>query len=286
MTAVPPRGSRSSSDAAAHRDAVPDGHQEPLPEVSRRAFVEQVMGMPVSIHVRGDVRGELDRPVVATAVEQAFGVLRRVDSVFSTWRDDSDLMRLRRGDLAPAQAHPWLAEVEQLCVEAEGRTGGLFSASFGQTATRARSGVSSATAAYDPTGLVKGWAVERAAMHLRHVAGISWCVNAGGDLLAGVGHEASASTWRIGIEDPRVPGVVAATVPLRVGGLATSGTAARGAHVLDPRTGAPVTRDGSATVWGPTLLWADVWATALFVDPRAAEAALVGADPAYRSLLL
>jgi FAD:protein FMN transferase len=254
-------------------------------DIARRAFVEQVMGMPVSIHVRGDERGEVDRRAIATAVEQAFGVLRRVDSVFSTWRDDSDLMRLRRGDLAPAQAHPWLAEVEQLCAEAERQTRGLSSASFGQIATRAH-GVSSATAAYDPTGLVKGWAVERAAMHLRHVPGISWCVNAGGDLLAGAGREASPSTWRVGIEDPRVPGVVAATIPLRVGGLATSGAAARGAHVLDPRTGAPVTRDGSATVWGPTLLWADVWATALFVDPQAGEAALGDADPAYRSLLL
>jgi thiamine biosynthesis lipoprotein len=233
------------------------------------------MGLPVSIHVRADGPDVLDGHEVMTAVAQAYAVLRRVDSVFSTWRDDSDLMRLRRGDLAPAQAHSWLAEVENLCAEAEERTAGLFSASYGE-----------ARSAYDPTGLVKGWAVERAAMHLRHVPGITWCVNAGGDLLAGAGRGASPSTWRVGIEDPRVSGVVAATIPLRVGGLATSGAAARGAHVLDPRTGAPVTRDGSATVWGPTLVWADVWATALFVDPRAGEAALGGADPAYRSLLL
>jgi thiamine biosynthesis lipoprotein len=73
---------------------------------------------------------------------------------------------------------------------------------------------------------------------------------------------------------------------MRAGGLAPSGAAARGAHVVDPRTGTPVGRDGSATVWGPSLLWADVWATALFVDPQAGEAALRGADPAYRSLVL
>ena len=48
----------------------------------------------------------------------------------------------------------------------------------------------------------------------------------------------------------------------------------------------PIGRDGSATVWGPTLLWADVWATALFVDPAAGAATLEGADPAYRSLVL
>ncbi len=239
----------------------------------RRAFVEQVMGLPVSIHLRAGRRQALDGHEVLTAVEQTFGVLRRVDTVFSTWRDDSDLLRVRRGDLDPAGAHPWLAEVERLCAEAERRTAGLFSASYG-------------SAGYDPTGMVKGWAVEQAAMHLRHVPGISWCVNAGGDLLAGTGRGASPSTWRVGVEDPRVPGVVAARIPLRVGGLATSGAAARGAHVVDPRTGAAITREGSATVWGPTLLWADVWATALFVDPYAGEAALGAADPAYRSLLL
>ena len=239
--------------------------------------------MPLSIHLRGDVRGDaprgLDRPAVDAAVGQAFGVLRRVDAVFSTWRADSDLVRVRRGDLDPAQAHPWLAEVQLLCAEAERRTGGLFSASYDTSALSVADG-------YDPTGLVKGWAVERAAMHLRHVPGISWCVNAGGDLLAGAGRGASPSTWRVGVEDPRVPGVLAATVPLCVGGLATSGAAARGAHVVDPRSGARVIRDGSATVWGPTLLWSDVWATALFVDARAGEVTLGRADPAYRSLLL
>ncbi|KRF26911.1 hypothetical protein ASG95_13905 [Phycicoccus sp. Soil803] len=227
------------------------------------------MGLPVSVHVRGDV----DRPEVGTAVDQLWGVLHRADAVFSTWRPDSELMRLRRGDLSAAQVHPWLAEVEQLCVDAERRTGGLFSASFDG-------------AHHDPTGLVKGWAVERAALHLRHVPGISWCVNAGGDLLAGAGRQAAASTWTIGVEDPRVPGSVAATIPLRVGGLATSGAAARGAHVVDPRIGTPIGRDGSATVWGPTLLWADVWATALFVDPAEGAVTLEGADPAYRSLVL
>lgn len=237
----------------------------------RRAFVEQVMGMPVSIHVRAQSNAGLEDPQVSTAVEQVFAVLRRVDSVFSTWREDSDLMRLRRGDLDPAEAHPWLAEVERLCVEAKRRTAGLFSASLG---------------AYDPTGLVKGWAVEQAAMHLRHVPGVSWCVNAGGDLLAGAGHAASPSTWLVGVQDPREPGMVAATIPLRSGGLATSGTAARGAHIVDPRTGRPITRSGSATVWGPSLLWADVWATALFVDPMVGERALGAAEPAYRSVLL
>ena len=227
------------------------------------------MGMPVSLHGRGDV----DRPEVSTAVAQVWGVLRRADAVFSTWRGDSDLLRVRRGDLPAAAAHPWMVEVEQLCARAQERTAGLFNASYG-------------AAGYDPTGLVKGWAVERAALHLADVPGISWCVNAGGDLLAGAGRGVVPGTRRVGVQDPGKPGRVAATVTLGAGGLATSGAAARGPHVVDPRTGVAIDRPGSATVWGPSLVWADVWATALFVDPVAGATALEGADPAYRSLLL
>jgi thiamine biosynthesis lipoprotein len=102
-----------------------------------------------------------------------------------------------------------------------------------------------------------------------------------------VGREVAASApWRLGIEDPRDRSRVEAVVQLRVGGLATSGSAARGAHVVDPRNGVPVSRPGSASVWGPSLMWADVWATALYVDPAQGQAALSAADPAYRCLVL
>ena len=42
-----------------------------------------------------------------------------------------------------------------------------------------------------------------------------------------------------------------------------------------------ITRSGSATVVGPDLLWADVWATAAWVDPVRAEQLMAERDPAY-----
>ena len=151
------------------------------------------MGMPVSVHVRG--RDAEFGPDVDTAVAQAFSHLRRVDAVFSTWRPDSDLRRVRRGELVESAAHPWLAEVRALCERAEHSTVGLFSATAGSGGSRV----------YDPTGLVKGWAVEGAARHLALASGIAFCVNAGGDILAGTsaaprtsGRGASASRTRAG----------------------------------------------------------------------------------------
>jgi thiamine biosynthesis lipoprotein len=123
---------------------------------------------------------------------------------------------------------------------------------------------------FDPTGLVKGWAIDRAGQQLAGLPGAAWSVNAGGDVLVGRHRHlpptgADAAPWRIGIEDPRRPGTIATVVPVSTGGVATSGTAARGAHLYDPRTGQWVGRSGSTTVVGPTLVEADIWATALFV---------------------
>lgn len=226
--------------------------------MSRRAWVEQIMGMPISIHVRSD---RVDDPRTARAVQGAFADLARMDDLFSTYREESQLSRHHRGELSLARADPLLAHSLRLGREAEALTVGAFTTDLpGPDGVRR----------FDPTGLVKGWAVDRAAESLTALPGASWCVNAGGDVLVGrhlhvppVGED--AAPWRIGVEDPRDREKIAAVVPLTVGAVATSGTAARGAHLYDPVTGTMVGRSGSMTVVGTTLLWADIWATALFV---------------------
>lgn len=244
------------------------------PRLARRVWVEQVMGMPVSVHVRAV---EPSRPDVEAGVARVFAHLRRVDAVLSTWRADSDLLRLQHGEAD--DAHAWVADVTELCLEAEERTGGLF------RAWRRRPG---GRLSFDPTGLVKGWAVAGAAGHLDIVPEVAYGIGAGGDIVvgAGTGPSAAGPSWRIGIEDPRRRGSVAEVVTVRRGAVATSGAAARGAHVQDPVTGQGISRQGSATVVGPDLLWADVWATAGWVDPQRTRALLAEREPAYRLILL
>ena len=91
----------------------------------------------------------------------------------------------------------------------------------------------------------------------------------------------TAPTWRIGIEDPRRRGALARVMTVGRGAVATSGAAIRGGHVVDPTTGLGIIREGSATVIGPDLLWADVWATAAWVDPARARSLMAERDPAY-----
>ncbi|MCU1537702.1 MAG: ApbE family lipoprotein [Humibacillus sp.] len=276
MTTPSPTSLPTSLPTAPMPDAAPraDSSEEP-----RRAWVEQVMGMPVSIHLRGL---HADTDAGGRAVAAAFAELHEMDRIFSTYRDDSDLMRLRREEVGVGQVSPLVEEALRLGERAERETLGAFTTLLP---------TDGGELAFDPTGLVKGWAVDRAAAALTDLPGTSACLNAGGDLrivaapdlpLEGVGSIA----WRVGVEDPRDRSQVAHTVTLARGAVATSGTAARGAHLYDPSSGEMVGRSGSVTVVGPELLWADIWATALFVGGARTAEAFTDAAPDYRATVL
>jgi thiamine biosynthesis lipoprotein len=218
--------------------------------LARRAWVEQIMGLPVSIHVRGHAIASTETDDRVAAV---FAGLRRVDEVLSPYRDDSDLSRWERRELALADADPMLTEVIRLCEEARERTDGWFD-------PRGLPGPRDGRPRYDPSGLVKGWAVERAARYLADLPDHGWCLNAGGDILVHAPDDQPA--WRVAIEDPADPRRIIRVVDVRTGAVATSGSAHRGNHIIDPHTRRAATAVRSVTVLGPTLLWADVYATA------------------------
>ena len=205
------------------------------------------MGLPISVLARGAAATE-ER--ADAAVRAVFAELVEVDRVFSPYRPDSDVSRLARGEVTADMCAPEVKDVVDRCERARALTGGLFDA------TRP-------DGTWDPSGLVKGWATERAFAHLRGVDGLDWCLNAGGDVVVDC---PSGEVFRVGIQDPRDPAAVVTAVPCRTGAVATSGTAARGAHLYDPRTGATAASPWlSVTVTGPSLETADVLATAGFV---------------------
>jgi thiamine biosynthesis lipoprotein len=222
---------------------------EPAPDAPRELrHAEEVMGTVFSFDVRG---GEPE--LVRTALEEAIAQLHRVDEVFSTYREDSQISRLVRGELTVEECDPEVAEVLGLGAEAERVSDGWFSTRYeGQL---------------DPTGIVKGWAAERAALHLAAAGASGVSVNGGGDVqLCGI--PGPHRPWRVGVSDPLRPGSLAAVVSaagVDELAVATSGTAERGAHIVDPRTGRSAVTDLLAvTVVGPRLTWVDAWATAAF----------------------
>ncbi|GAA3503692.1 FAD:protein FMN transferase [Streptomyces prasinosporus] len=210
--------------------------------------VEETMGTVFSLDVRGG-----EPRAVRAALEAAVAGLHRVDEVFSTYRDDSQVSRLARGELTVGECDPEVAEVLALAAEAERVSDGWFSPRY-----RGR---------LDPTGIVKGWAAERAARTLAAAGATGVSVNGGGDVQL-LGAPGAGRPWRVGVSDPLRPGGLAAVVSAAGAdelAVATSGTAERGDHVVDPRTGRSAVTDLVAvTVVAPRLTWADCWATAAF----------------------
>ena len=217
-----------------------------------RRFVEHVMGMPISLALRGAHAAD-DEGLAAW--EDVVRRLRAVDEVFSTYRPDSAISRLASGAIDLADCPPEVAEVFGLAETARAESGGAFDI---------RRASSDGTPVLDPSGIVKGWGVERAADRLRELEDTDFCLSAGGDMVCEApGTDGPA--WRVGIEDPLDPTKVLATVLVRYGAVATSGVAHRGAHIVDPRTGVPPNALASVTVLAERLVWADVDATAAFV---------------------
>lgn len=225
--------------------------------LDRLVRVAEIMGTVVSVHAILAAPNSASRVEkrFAEQTEAAFTELRELDHVFSPFRPDSDISRLRDGTLTESAMDARVAEVRAACARAEADTGGRFSAMW--------------RGWFDPTGYVKGWAVEGAFdHHLRQLLDspevLAIGVNAGGDMQLATAPETQWE-WRVGIAHPTRPGELLATVELRDGAVATSGTAERGTHIVDPRTGEPALAALSATVTAPTLSEADVWATAAVV---------------------
>lgn len=229
-------------------------------EVHQRRSI-QLMGMPVSLAVRSrESTGTVD-----AAWSEVVAELRWVDLVFSRWRPDSVVSRLARGELALSECPREVAEVLELGHRAAEDSDGAFTMLLPDPCDP------DGVRRLDPTGVVKGWAVERAARRLAHLR--DYCLSAGGDLVCA--SEPLAAPWEIGVEDPHDPTRIVAVVPLANGAVATSGTAHRGRHLVDGRTGEPAEELSSVTVTAASLTVADIHATS-------ACALGIGAEPWLR----
>ncbi len=211
--------------------------------------VEFVMGMAVSIDVR-------DPSAPRAAIDEVVEWLHHVDATFSTHKPDSPISALGRGELQLEDVDDEIGGVLRLCEALRVDSDGFFDAFEVPAPNGTR---------FDPSGLVKGWSIERAADLLERRGCNNFCINAGGDI-AIRGNSIDTEPWRVGIRHPveadQLALVIDASQRLAI---ATSATYERGAHIIDPRSGDYPTDLASVTVVGPDLTFADAYATTLFV---------------------
>ena len=202
------------------------------------------MGMPITLEI-------CDLAVSEEIFTAVFSYFDYVDKKFSTYKDDSEISLINKGLLAEKDYSPDMKEVFVLSEATKQATDGYFD-------IRSRNGK------YDPSGLVKGWAIYNAAKMIKKQGWENFYVEAGGDIQV-YGQNSRGENWRVGIRNPFNEAEIIKNVSLTDIGIATSGTYIRGQHVYNPHnSGEPITEIVSLTVIGPNIYEADRFATAAF----------------------
>ena len=211
-------------------------------------FTLEAMAMPFTVKLKATPAMGLSIQRVATYRQLIQQELDRLDHEFSPFRSDSLVRRFARQELTAPQLTRDFQTVYGWAVRAQDQTAGAFNPFF--------------AGHYDPTGLVKGWAIQRVfEQYLRPALTrgdlVAAAINGAGDVQTGVA-PGSDFYWRVGIENPLDPIRPTYAYRLQNAAVATSGTRQHGDHIVRQ---APASLQ-QATVVCPTLTPADIYATA------------------------
>ena len=202
---------------------------------------ELIMGMPITIEIIDEGTKQ--------QFNKLFAYFRRIDSRFSTYKSDSEIAKVNKG-LVRTKWSEELKSVLDLCEQTRLDTTGFFNI--------IRDGK------IDPSGLVKGWAINNASLLLIEQKIHNFYIEAGGDIQVH-GYNRDKKPWTIGIRNPFNPDEIIKTIAVSSEGVATSGTYIRGQHIYNPfKPGEAIEDVKSLTVIGPNIYEADRYATAAF----------------------
>ncbi len=198
-----------------------------------------LMGMPITVEIPGDGS-------VQAAIDRVFDYFKYVDEKFSTYKDTSEITAINRGKLTADNYSEDMREVLRLCEQTKKETDDYFN-------------IVTPAGSLDPSGLVKGWSIYRAADLLRGMGVKEFYIDAGGDI------EAAGKIWKVGIKNPFKQEEIVKVLYVQDAGVATSGTYIRGEHIYNPKdSNRPANDIMSLTVIGPNIYEADRFATAAF----------------------
>jgi thiamine biosynthesis lipoprotein len=203
------------------------------------------MGMPAILEIVDARASEAD-------IDEVFNYFNHVDEKFSTYKEESEISKINRGEVLQEAFSDEMKEVLQLAKETKEETQGYFD-------------VTTPEGSIDPSGVVKGWSIQKAAEMLRSKGFENFYVEIGGDIQTS-GMNEDGAEWSIGIRNPLSPTAneIVKVVYPHGKGIATSGSYLRGSHIYTPNSSGIPSNFVSLTVIGPNVYEADRFATASF----------------------
>lgn len=206
--------------------------------------------MPVSLEISN---GE---NVGSGTFEKIFSYFADVDAQFSTYKPQSEVSKINRGEILPKDTSRKMQNIFLLAEQTRRQTYGYFN-------------IATPQGNIDPSGIVKGWAIYQASLILRQEGIVNFCLEAGGDIQTGKPSEKKRGFWKVGIRNPFNRREIIKVLHLYNQGIATSGTYIRGQHIYNPHDPQKEIKEAvSLTVIGPNVYEADRFATAAFAMGR------------------
>lgn len=201
-----------------------------------------LMDMPITVEI-------VDKSVTENIFDKVFEYFKTVDDKFSTYKKNSEISLINAGIVKKKNFSQDMKEVFQLSQQTKKETDGFF-----DIYRRGK---------YDPSGIVKGWAIYNASLIIKRHGFKNFYVDAGGDIQVS-GRNKNNDAWKIGIKNPFNQDEIVQVVYILDEGLATSGTYIRGNHIYNPKDNRKENDIISLTVIGPNVYEADRFATAAF----------------------
>lgn len=202
-----------------------------------------VMGMLSVVNV-------VDKGATDEDINEVFSYFHYIDNKFSTYKENSEISQINRGELKESQYSSEMKKILFLSEKTKKETNGYFDIHI--------NGI------LDPSGIVKGYAIFEAAKILKNKGFNNFYVEIAGDVQT-YGKNEKKEKWRVGIQNPFNLNEIVKVVCLEGQGIATSGTYIRGNHIYNPKSKEKADDIMSMTVIGKNVYEADRFATAVFV---------------------
>jgi thiamine biosynthesis lipoprotein len=204
-----------------------------------------LMGMPIIVEI-------VDQNATQVTMDKVFEYFEYIDKTFSPFKENSEISRINRGEI---KIEDWSADMKiifELAEKTKNETSRYFD-------------IIDNNGKYNPSGIVKGWAILEAAKILWKLGFENFYVNAGGDIQFS-GKNSDGKTWTTGIKNPFNQKEIVKVIYLEnKEGIATSGNYIRGDHIYNPNDRKKIIDEiVSFTVIGPDIYEADRFATAVF----------------------
>ena len=183
--------------------------------------------------------------------DRVFSYFESIEEKFSVFKSTSEISRINSGRIKVNEWSSKMQEIFDLAEDTKYETDGYFN-------------IVASDGKYNPSGIVKGWAILEASKILQSTGFNNFYLDVGGDIQA-FGKNEQDQYWSAGIRNPFNQDQIVKVVYLENQGIATSGTYIRGQHIYNPyKRNKDITEIISMSILGPNIYEADRFATAAF----------------------